>query len=101
MAITDPNAIEFTNTLRAKAEQIRKAKYEFNALIAEWYGGMNDYFPNETDNMIEDGRDTETQLSGADANSIMTRMIGMHAVVDTDEEMVVIHKACVRTLEVS
>lgn len=101
MAITDEQAIEFANTLRAKAELMRKVKYEFDAIISEWNGGVNDLFPNETDNEIEDGRTTESTLTGADANSLITRMISISAILDTSAEMLVVHKACVRTLEVS
>lgn len=101
MAITNEQAIKFSNEkLRPYAELIRKCDAEFSAVIAEWNGGINALFPNETDNMIEDGRTTETQLSGADANSIITRMINMLSAIDTDAEMTVIHKACVRPLRV-
>lgn len=98
--IDNLNAIEFSNKLRAKAELMRKCKYEFDAMISEWNAGMNAYFANDTNEMIEDGRETETQLSGADANSLITRMMAVQDVFDTEAEMVVIHKACVRTLEV-
>lgn len=101
MSIIDDQAIEFSNTMRAKAELMRKVKYEFDAIIAEWFGGVNALFPNESDNMIEDGRNTETSLSGADMNSLITRMISFQSVLDADSEMLVVHKACVRTLEVN
>ncbi len=101
MAITDERAIKFSNEkLRPYAELMRKCHHELSTVIAEWNGGINSLFPNETTNIIEDGRTAENPLSGADANSLITRMINIMSAIDDPAEMVVINKACVRKLEV-
>jgi len=101
MAIIDDRAIKFSNEkLRPYAELMRKCRHEFETVIAEWNGGINALFPNEVDNIIEDGRTSENPLSGADANSLITRMTNRLTAIDDDAEMIVINKACVRKLEV-
>lgn len=100
--ITDDRAIKFSNEkLRPYAELMRKCHHEFETVIAEWNGGINALFPNETDNIIDDGRTSENPLSGADANSLITRMMSIMSAIDDTAEMVVINKACVRKLEVN
>ena len=101
--IDDPRAIRFANeTIRPLAERLRALHYEIDAVMIDWYAGMNALVPNDA-SPIADGREREgiSRLVGSDAVSLIVAASGIKAVLDGEGVAQVVAKPCVRRLRVS
>ena len=100
--ITDPQAIRYTNeVVRVKCEQVRALKAEIDSLMAAWYGGINALIPNDGDEALDDGRESEgvSRLNGADINSVIVQLAGIKTALDAEGVAGIISKPCVRSLK--
>jgi len=96
MAINSPEQIKFVNEqIRPIAEKLRALKAQSDALLVDWYGGLNTQFPNDS-TPVEDGRDAEgvSRLTGQNVNDICYLL----AVKVADMHDAIIAKPCVRPL---
>ena len=74
MAITDPEAIKFTNDyIRPMCENLRYMTARGSDWSKKW-AELGSKFPNDSKEMVEDGRDAEgiSRLTGADINAVAT-----------------------------
>jgi hypothetical protein len=98
MAITDAEAIKFTNDyIRPMCENLRF----MNARGADWaqkWTQMSSKFPNDT-SVVEDGREAEgiSRLSGADINAVAAVFGSLLTIMDATAQTA-INKPCVRPL---
>jgi hypothetical protein len=98
MAITDAEAIKFTNDyIRPMCENLRF----MNARGADWaqkWTQMSSKFPNDT-SVVEDGREAEgiSRLSGADINAVAAVFGSLLTIMDATAQSA-IAKPCVRPL---
>jgi len=99
MAITDPEAIKFTNDyIRPMCENLRY----MTARGADWskkWVELSAKFPNDIKEPVEDGREAEgiSRLTGADVNAVATVFASLLTIMDTDAQAA-ITKPCVRPL---
>lgn len=99
MAITDPEAIKFTNDyIRPMCENLRY----MSARGADWaqkWAELSSKFPNNGSDMIEDGREAEgiSRLSGADINAVAAVFGSLLTIMDATAQTA-INKPCVRPL---
>jgi len=99
MAITDPEAIKFTNDyIRPMCENLRY----MSARGADWaqkWAELSSKFPNNDSDMVEDGREAEgiSRLSGADINAVAAVFGSLLTIMDATAQTA-IHKPCVRPL---
>jgi hypothetical protein len=97
MAITNIEAITFCNEqIRPMAEKLRNQYYELKSMYIDWQASKSSLFPNEEDNMVEDGRETITQLSGADVNRLVNLIANYLSQIETGTVLESIQKPCVR-----
>ncbi len=97
--ITDPQAIKFVNEqIRQLSERCRNLKAEIASASTQWFGGINNLFPNTAD-PVQDGRESEgvSRLTGADINSVMSIVIGAAGQINDE----IISKPCVQPLRVN
>lgn len=100
--IDNPEAIRWVNeVIRPLAENYRATNIMSEQALAQWYGGMNTLFPNDS-TALEDGREAEgvSRLTGADINSFMGQVATLVGQFDGGGVVDVINKPCVRMLEV-
>ena len=99
MAITDPEAIKFTNDyIRPMCENLRF----MTARGADWskkWAELSRQFPNKGDEVVEDGREAEgiSRLTGEDINAVAAVFSSLLTIMDTNAQ-VAITKPCVRPL---
>jgi hypothetical protein len=101
MAITDPQAIKFSNEqIRPMAEKLRALKAEIDATMVTWFNGMNSLIPNSNDEMLEDGREAEgvSRLDGDDIAGLIIVVQALQAELNTAGYADRISKPCVRPL---
>lgn len=99
--ITDATAIKYSNEqVRPMAETMRNLYYECKSMQTDWFNGINSVIPNETDNMLEDSRDSDNQLSGADINNIITQIGNYIIQIEQSGVLGIIQKPCIRSLQV-
>ena len=99
MAITDPEAIKFVNEyIRPMCENIRYSNARGNDFAIKWAGLSGD-FPNDPNEIVEDGRDAEgvSRLSGADINAVAAVFDALLGDLDMTAQSI-IQKPCVRPL---
>ena len=99
MAITDAEAIKFTNDyIRPMCENLRY----MSARGADWaikWAELSGKFPNKLEEVIEDGREAEgiSRLNGADINAVATVFASLLTIMDASAQTAV-NKPCVRPL---
>jgi len=99
MAITDAEAIKFTNDyIRPMCENLRY----MTARGADWskkWAELSSKFPNKGDQIVEDGRESEgiSRLTGADINAVATVFGSLLTIMDGTAQTA-IAKPCVRPL---
>ena len=101
MAITNTQAIEFTNqVVRPMAEKFRGLKAEVDSALATYNGGVGDIFYNNTGATIEDGRESEgvSRLTGNDVLLLITQLQAYQTQLNASGVPAVISKPCVRAL---
>jgi hypothetical protein len=81
MAITNPEAIQFSNELRPRCSQIVRLKYTIDDVVRRWYLGKNNLFPNDA-SMIDDGRVKDTPISGADITNVIVNLIAIQSLLN-------------------
>lgn len=97
--IDSPEAIKFSNEqIRPISEKIRDLKFELEAMLTDWNGGINALFPVDPDDMLEDGREDngDSRLSGNDVVGVMVQATTIFNQLDSIGVMDVIQKPCVR-----
>jgi hypothetical protein len=100
MPITDPQAIKFSNeAVRVMAERFRSLKVDVDAILTQWFGGINALFPNNG-TLLDDGRtvDGVSVLTGADVTNLITQLLEFQTQMNGVGVVDVISKPCVRTL---
>lgn len=98
--ITDPQAIKFVNeVVRPLSEQLRALKANIDSATFAWNGGISALVPNDVNELLNDGRQTEgvSRLTGADIRAVITILGAVRAAV-TDAT---VSKPCVRPLNAS
>ena len=99
--ITNPQALAYTKeVVRPVAEKLRGIKAEIDSHMVAWYGGINALIPNDADELLDDGRESEgvSRLTGADINSVIVQLAGIKTALDVEGVAGVISKPCVRAL---
>jgi hypothetical protein len=101
MAITNEQAVKFTNNSRALAEKMRSLDYEIQAALVTWFAYISSVIPNDTQE-VSDRRTAEgvSRLTGSDVTNLVAQMIAYKALMDGVGVRDVISKPTVRTLEV-
>src|SRR5688572_14166812 len=78
MAITNPEAVAFSNTrIRPAADRLAQLYYWAKLVVQEWNAtGMATLIPNQTTETMVDGAATDGRhvITGAKATSIITRL---------------------------
>lgn len=100
MAITNPEAIKFTNeVIRPLAERVRAIKAIIDDATVKW-AEVAGVIPNDALEMLEDGREAQgiSRLSGKDIRDFVAVVGAVHAAMPNDA---VISKPTVRPIEVS
>ena len=101
MAITNNEAIRFSNELvRPKCEEMRNMYYELKAMVTYWQDTVSGIIPNNSGEMLEDGRDDVTQLSGEDIYDFVAEGGKFITAMEQLGVLSAIQKPCVRHLEV-
>jgi hypothetical protein len=99
--ITDPIAVDFVkDRLRRRAETIRALLALMDDDKALW-NQISGLIANTADDTIIDGIDDAQGLTGADVHTFMARVDQLRGVLNADFAMDIVHKACVRDLEVT
>jgi hypothetical protein len=99
MAITDAEAIKFTNDyIRPMCENLRY----MTARGADWskkWAELSSKFPDSNSEAVEDGREAEgiSRLTGADINAVATVFASLLTIMDANAQAAVT-KPCVRPL---
>lgn len=104
MAITNPQAIQFTNaSVRPMAEKVRALKSEIDAVMVDWFGGISALIPNDNGELLEDGRAAEgvSRLDGDDIVGFITVIQALQTSLNTAGYADRIAKPCVRPLQAS
>lgn len=99
MAITNPEAIRFTNEqVRVLCEEARALVARINAMQTKWFSGISAMCPNDV-TALADGRDADgsSRLTGADINSA----VGILIAIANASNAQIIEKPCVRALSAS
>jgi len=101
MAITDEEVIRFANEqVRPKCEEMRNLYYELKGLTTYWVDTLTPLIPNDSAEMIEDGRNSVTQISGADIVGFVIEAANFITAMEVEGVLSTIQKPCVRHLEV-
>ena len=101
MAITDEQVIRFANEqVRPKCEEMRNLYYELKGLTTYWVDTMGPLIANDPAEMIEDGRESVTQLSGADVYAFIMEGAKFINAMEETGVLSAIQKPCVRHLRV-
>ena len=104
MAITNPEAIKFTNEqIRPMAERLRAIKVEIDSMMVDWFNGMNALIPNDVNEALEDGREADgvSRLNGDDIVGLIIVVQGIQATLNTAGYTDRIAKPTVRPLRVN
>lgn len=104
MAITNTEVITFANdTVRPMAEKLRALKYEIDAAITKYNGGIGAVCVADMAGLVEDGREGEgvSRLTGNDIVGLVAQMTTIQAQFAGAGVMDVIIKPCVRPLRVA
>ena len=99
MAITDAEAIKFTNDyIRPMCENLRYMTARGSDWSKKW-AELSSKFPNDTNEIVEDGKEAEgiSRLTGADINAVATVFGSLLTIMD-DTAQTAIAKPCVRPL---
>jgi len=99
MAITNPEAIKFVNEyIRPMCENVRASNARGTDFAIKWAGLSGD-FPNDPNEIVEDGRDAEgvSRLSGADIQAVAAVFDALLGDLDLTAQSI-IQKPCVRPL---
>lgn len=102
MAIDNPQAVKFVNeSVRPKAERLRAIKAEIDAMMVDWFGGVNAMFPNDS-TPVEDGREAEgvSRLTGEDVVGFIVVAQAVQTALNQAGVADRIAKPCVRPLRV-
>ena len=99
--ITNEEVIRFANEqVRPKCEEMRNLYYELKALTTYWTDTLSPLIPNDPAEMIEDGRNAVTQLSGADVIGFIVEGAKFINAMEVEGVLSTVQKPCVRHLEV-
>ena len=102
MSITDPEAIRFTNEqIRPLAERFRNLYFELEALVPYWVDTIGSMIPNDPSELIEDGREDVTTLSGEDIGKFISEAVKFMNGIEEVGSLSAITKPCVRPLRSS
>ena len=102
MAITSQEVVVYSNeVLRPLAEKFRNLKAEVDAAIVEWNNTINAFVPNNSDEILDDGRLSEgvTQITGEDITLLVTQLQAYQSQLNQTGVSNVIEKPCVRPLK--
>ena len=95
--ITDEEAIRFTNEIvRPYCEKMRNMYWEFKALTPYWIDTISAMVPNDVNEILVDGRDTDTELTGADITNFIIEASKYMAAIEEIGVLSIIQKPCVR-----
>jgi hypothetical protein len=99
--ITDPEAVQFSQDyLRPMAEMMRWLQSSGNEMASQWNAGVNAKFPNDTSAVL-DSNGIGHPFTGANANTIITRLNGLLADLNAANAMDGVLPATVRPLKPS
>lgn len=102
MAITDPQAIRFSNeVVRPLCERMRSLKADIDAARAAYDGGIGDFFFGHNGEAVEDGREADgvSRLTGNDVLAwVDFTLYQQKAAMEATGVPGMIAKPCVRTL---
>lgn len=98
MAITGQNEINFANEQqRPLSEQLINLATNLQYTIDLWNGGVSANVPNDSGEILEDGRqDKKVDLTGADMNSIMNTIISVNSTLQTAGVLEQLSKGAIR-----
>jgi len=97
MAITDPEAIRFTNEIvRPYCEKMRNMYWEFKALAPYWVDTIAAMVPNDPSEILVDGRDSDTELTGSDITNFIIEASNYMTAIEQAGVLSAIQKPCVR-----
>ena len=99
--ITNPEALAFSEQyVRPMAEMLRWLQASGNEMVSQWNGGVNAKFPNDS-RVVADQNGTAHPFTGANANTIIERVVALNAVLNAPFAMDGVLPACVRPLSPS
>ena len=97
--ITDPEAIEFSNQrIRPISEDMRALKNRIDSTVTRWFMGMDVTFGTSPNDVLQDERESDSDLTSADVTASMTQMIAYQAQLNEPGVAAVIEKPCVRAV---
>lgn len=95
--MNDPEAIKFSNEIvRPYCEKMRNMYWEFKALVPYWSDTISAMIPNDSNEILEDGRDSDTELTGEDLHNFVIEAAKYIAAVEELGVLSIIQKPCVR-----
>lgn len=101
MAITNPEAIRFSNEqVRPYCEKMRNMYWEYKSLAVYWADELAAQIPDDPAEIVEDGRDNATQLTGADVRAFVAEAVKFVQAMEESGVLSAIQKPCVRHLTV-
>jgi hypothetical protein len=103
MAIENPEVIKYSNEVtRVMAEKLRALKYEIDAHMLAWHGGIGAICTADMAGVVEDGRENEgvSRLTGNDLVGLAGQLEAIQTQLNATGVMQVISKPCVRSLRI-
>ena len=101
MAITNPEAVAFTNeAVRPLAERVHAIKNDIDSAMARWHGGLGAVFVGDLAGVVEDGREDEgvSRLTGNDVTLLIGRLEAIQQLLDAAGVPGIVSKPRVRFL---
>ena len=101
MAITNPEAVAFTNeAVRVLAEKLHAVKNDIDSAMARWHGGLGAVFTGDLAGVVADGREAEgvSRLTGNDVTLLIGRLEAIQQLLDAAGVPGIISKPRVRFL---
>lgn len=100
MAITDNEIVRFSNEqVRPYCEKMRNMYWEFKSLATYWADTIYEKTPNDPNEIVEDGRDTATELTGEDIHNFVAEAGKFIIAMEQTGVISTIQKPCVRHLQ--
>lgn len=97
--MNDPEGIRFSNEqIRPLCERMRNMYWEFKALVPYWADTISGLIENNPADLIDDGREEVTQLTGEDVYNVISEMGQYIAAIEEAGVLSTITKPCVRPL---
>jgi len=96
----DAKIVKFSNEqVRPYCEKMRNMYYEFKSLAVYYSEELSGIIPDDSGDMLEDGRPEVPQLSGADLRAFVQEASKFITAMEETGVLTAIQKPCVRHLQ--